>query len=331
MSEDQSLISPTLRARDRAESQNEVARARAETGGTALKAQQRSSQCAPISPISRWAALLLAGACLALCWTPRRALGEALAHVDTPPPSATRSHGLPWDGELRQAARARPSPSIRLLPKAEARGNFYGTAELVGLLERAARQVLRRWPGSPLTIGELSARRGGRIPGHHSHRNGRDADLAFFMRNEAGKPETVWRFVTFAGHGAAIHPRRLQFDDARNWSLVASLLRDPAARVQYIFVAQPIRTRLLMEARRRGESDEFLRIAAAVMVEPKNSEKHDNHFHVRIYCAEDDRPECLDSEPYWPWYEGLPPAGGYAQLPAIHWRTPSTPPPSAPQ
>jgi hypothetical protein len=44
---------------------------------------------------------------------------------------------------------------------------------------------------------------------------------------------------------------------------------------------------------------------------------------VRIYCPRDDRPECQDSAPYWPWYDGTPPDGKHAELPIIRWRMPT--------
>jgi hypothetical protein len=65
-----------------------------------------------------------------------------------------------------------------------------------------------------------------------------------------------------------------------------------------------IGTRLMMEGRRDGEPDQFLRAAAAVLVEPKVGHKHANHFHLRIFCARDDRPHCQDTPPYWPWFDG---------------------------
>lgn len=251
------------------------------------------------------------------------------AALDTKPPpttparTASTSHGLPWDGHLERPVRLHPSAVLRPLPHSERRGNFYGTSELVRLLERAAQSIATRWPGSALAVGDLSALRGGKLGGHHSHRNGRDVDVAFFMRDEQGQSSQFRRFVAFGLEGVAVRgPRALRFDDAKNWALVSTLLRDPGARVQYIFVAQTLRTRLLMEGRRRGEGDAFLRTAAAVLVEPREGERHDDHFHVRIYCPRDDRPECQDSEPYWPWYDGLPPQGAHAELPVIRWRTP---------
>jgi penicillin-insensitive murein endopeptidase len=270
--------------------------------------------------------------CLLLSWLCAAAvlLSQASAWgVDTPSTvnaGDSRSTGLPWKGRLIDGVRLRPSATVRHLPERLGSDNFYGTRELVSLLERVASAVARRWPGSQLSVGELSAQRGGWIEGHHSHRNGRDADVAFFMRDEQGGIERFWRFVTFERSGLAKEaPAHLRFDDARNWAVVAHTLRDPEARVQYMFVARPIRARLLMAGRRQGETHEFLRAAAAVLVEPKRGHSHQNHFHVRIFCARDDSPQCEDSEPYWPWYEGEPPGGRYAELPAIHWRAPATP------
>jgi penicillin-insensitive murein DD-endopeptidase len=233
------------------------------------------------------------------------------------------SNGLPWEGRLTHAVRLHPSPVLRTVTEYAAHGNFYGTSELVSLIERSARAIAIRWPGSQLSVGELSAARGGKLEGHHSHRSGRDADIAFFMNDDGGRASQFRRFVTFDGNGIAQHtPRRFYFDDSKNWALVSTLLRDQAAHVQYIFVANRIRTRLLMEGHRKGESDEFLRAAAAVMVEPEEGHKHGNHFHVRIYCPLDDRPECQDSAPYWPWYDGNPPDGHRDELPMIRWRVP---------
>lgn len=236
--------------------------------------------------------------------------------------TASASAGLPWDGRLTRAVKVHMGQFVRPVAEYVRHGRFYGTAELASLIQRTAQAVAARWPNSQLAVGELSGPRGGKVHGHHSHQSGRDADIAFYMRDEQGRAARFWHFVRFGGDGVALSKRRtLYFDDARNWALVASMLRDRDARVQYMFVAQPIRTRLLMEGRRQAESDEFLRAAAAVLVQPKERHKHDNHFHVRIYCPRDDRPQCKDSEPYWPWYDGQPPAGQHEPLPLIRWRT----------
>jgi penicillin-insensitive murein endopeptidase len=197
--------------------------------------------------------------------------------------------------------------SVALRPVAEyARGgNFYGTSELVTLIERTAQVIAARWPGSQLSVGELSGPHGGKLSGHRSHQSGRDVDIAFFMQDDEGRGSQMHNFVTFNRHGSALRtPSKLYFDDSKNWAAVAAMLRAPEARVQYVFVAKRIRARLLLEGRRQGESADFLRAAATVMVQPKRGHKHGNHFHVRIYCSPDDRPRCQDNAPYWPWYDG---------------------------
>lgn len=247
-------------------------------------------------------------------------------------PTASVSRGLPWQGRLGRGVLLQSSAVVRQVEEYASGGNFYGTSELVSLLERAASAVALRWPGSQLAVGELSSAGGGKLSGHHSHRNGRDADVAFYMKDRLGRASSFRRFVAFGSDGLSRRTSAaLYFDDEKNWALVSAMLRDPQARVQYMFVAKQISTRLLMEGRRRGESDEFLRAAAAVMIQPKTGNKHASHFHVRIYCARDDRPQCEDSAPYWPWYDGTPPDGQYAELPTIRWRTPSvaTPRPAA--
>jgi penicillin-insensitive murein endopeptidase len=232
------------------------------------------------------------------------ALDDARPEPNLRLPSTSVSSGLPWKGRLLRAVRLRMSAALAPVAEYARSGNFYGTSELVSMLERTANAIAARWPESQMSVGELSGPHGGKLGGHRSHRNGRDVDVAFFMQDAEGRSSRMDAFVTFNRHGSAPRARgKLFFDDEKNWAMVASMLRDPEARVQYMFVAKSIRARLLREGARHGENEEFLRTAATVMVQPKRGHKHANHFHVRIYCARDDRPQCRDAAPYWPWYE----------------------------
>ena len=58
-------------------------------------------------------------------------------------------------------------------------GRFHwGRQRLIRMVEAAAAHVARTLPrGPPLVVGDLSARAGGKIPRHSSHRTGRDVDL----------------------------------------------------------------------------------------------------------------------------------------------------------
>lgn len=224
----------------------------------------------------------------------------------------SKSVDLAWEGRLRRGMRLRESQYLRHVGEYKSAGNFYGTWELVQLLQRAARRVAFRVPGARLSVGELSNSKGGRIPGHRSHQSGRDVDISFYMKTADGRPYDGYAFAEFDARGRGMPPNQtLRFDDARNWELVSKLVTDGEARVQYIFVGRSLRERLLTYARRAGVSRRAIERAAAVMTQPARGHPHRNHFHVRIYCPPADRPRCRDQGPYWPWYPGTPPGNQY--------------------
>jgi penicillin-insensitive murein endopeptidase len=222
--------------------------------------------------------------------------------------TASQSIGLPFRGSLRRGVLLSPSEHIRYVGEYAAGGHFYGTDELVNVITRAADHVARRRPGARLSIGELSAQHGGALAGHRSHRNGRDVDISFYMLDAAGEPYDPYAFANFDRHGQGLAPNEsLRFDDIRNWELVSRLVTDPDARVQYIFVADTLRARLIATAHRRHASARAIHRAETVMMQPSHGHPHRNHFHVRIYCPPADRPACEDREPFHAWYPGTPP------------------------
>ncbi len=187
------------------------------------------------------------------------------------------------------------------------RTNRFGTRELVGLLERAADAMSRDAPGSVIAVGELSAEHGGLLPPHGSHQSGRDADVGYFALDVAGEPVSQAVLTAFDARGEARRGAEiLRFDDARNWALFVALVDDLAAEVQHILVASHLRARILAFGAQSGAPEEVQRRVALVTEPIRGSEAHDDHFHVRIYCAVGDRPACLDRPPLHPWYEGTP-------------------------
>jgi penicillin-insensitive murein DD-endopeptidase len=264
------------------------------------------------SPI-RWISLCVVALVCVITAAPLPTQGQhPTKELSLRPPlgSRSRSLGYPWEGRLVRGMQLRESRYVRYVPEYAAAGRFYGTWQLVQLLERAARRVALRLPGSRLSVGELSSKEGGDVVGHRSHESGRDADVGFFMTRADGRPYAGHSFAQFDAQGRGLSPHPdLRFDDARNWELVAKLVDDADARVQYIFVAHDIKQRLLREAARRNASAELVSRATAVLVEPSHGNPHRSHFHVRIYCSPADRSVCLDVGPYWAWYPGaLPPA-----------------------
>lgn len=198
------------------------------------------------------------------------------------------SIGAPNEGHLEGGVRLEERPYLKILP---GHGLRWGLPHLVGLLERSAARVSKRFPGSVLGVGDLSRRGGGDVSGHHSHESGRDVDVAFYAVNSAGKSVFSPQFVTFDDEGRG---GGLRFDDARNWALIEAMLSDPQARVSHIFVAAPLRDRLLAHARRINAPAGLRNRAAVAMMQPKHGLPHDNHFHVRIACPQGQRAACIE-------------------------------------
>lgn len=214
------------------------------------------------------------------------------------PAGASLSLGTAQNGRLRGGAELQDGPNLSVLPATRARGFHFGTAELVALVQRGAEAVASEHPGSVLRVGNLSSQGGGDIAPSVSHNSGRDADVAFFATDRSGAEVTTHSLVHFDELGIADSPGpqagRLEFDTARNWTLVRHWLSDPVVVVQWIFVSVPLRNRLLDYALRQGEPESLRQRAQRTLVQPRDSSPHADHFHLRIACPAGDRPACLD-------------------------------------
>ena len=81
-----------------------------------------------------------------------------------------------------------------------------------------------------------------------------------------------------------------------------TLLASDVPAVQYIFVADHLKKSMLSYAKKHGEAKEILRRARSILIEPRDALPHDDHFHVRIYCSEEDSKHgCKDNGPKWAW------------------------------
>jgi penicillin-insensitive murein endopeptidase len=195
-----------------------------------------------------------------------------------------RSIGSPTDGHLVGGTHLDDAPYVRIVPAYAGSDVRWGLEPLVAMLDRAARQVRRLFPDSITSFGHLSRLGGGDLDRHHSHESGRDADIGFFIRTATGHPLLPSRFVQFTGEGTAVGWPGAYFDDAKNWALVSALVTDPEAHVTHLFVAAPLRARLLAYAERMGTPSSIRLRAAEVLQQPRGALPHDDHFHVRIGC-----------------------------------------------
>jgi penicillin-insensitive murein DD-endopeptidase len=195
-----------------------------------------------------------------------------------------RSIGSPTDGHLVGGSHLDDASYLRVVPAYANSDVRWGLEPLVGMLDRAARQVRRQFPDTVTSFGHLSRLGGGDLDRHHSHESGRDADIGFFIRSATGRPLLPSHFVQFTSEGTAPSWPGAYFDDAKNWTFVSALVTDPEAHVTHIFVAAPLRARLLAYAERMGAPASIRMRAAEVLQQPHGALPHDDHFHVRIGC-----------------------------------------------
>lgn len=220
-------------------------------------------------------------------------------------------------GALRRGARLPPAGEGYVIPALwRERGASFATDELVAAVEHAARRVAREYPGALLGVGDMSVRGGGDSVLHRSHENGRDLDLIYYAVDERGRPvapaDAMPRYPSWDGRARAPWPQEhgvkfgpfspRWFDVPRNWALVRALLEEPKIEIQYLFINRRLRERLLTYAEGQAEDPNLLERARAILHQPGDSAAHDDHLHVRIFCAEDDRPfGCVDRGPIRWW------------------------------
>jgi penicillin-insensitive murein DD-endopeptidase len=200
------------------------------------------------------------------------------------------SVGQPNHGWQLRAKQLEPSQSLWI--QAKSVPYSYGHPALVLMLYRTAKQMARQLPGSVLLVGDLSREHGGPLAGHRSHQSGLDADVGFFVTDDKGKPQNSQQLRTFDAQGRARDGSGLRFDDYRNWLLVQLWLKDSRADLEYVFVASHLRRRLLDFARARPAFQKYAEAAAQFLRQPSNGLPHDDHFHVRIACPEQQRGLC---------------------------------------
>jgi len=220
-------------------------------------------------------------------------------------------------GALRRGARLPPTGEGYVIPDLwQKRGANFATDELVDAVQHIARRVHREYPGSILGVGDMSLKGGGDSVLHRSHENGRDLDLIYYAVDARGRPvapvDSMPRYPYWDGrarppgpqeHGVVFGPFSTRFFDVRrNWALVRALLEAPEIEIQYLFINARLRDRLLAHAAEQGEDPSLLERAEAILHQPGDSAPHDDHLHVRIFCAEDDRPfGCSDRGPVRWW------------------------------
>jgi penicillin-insensitive murein endopeptidase len=225
-------------------------------------------------------------------------------------PDASTSLGTPAEGALGQSvALPLEGPGFQFNP-AKDRAHRFGTVEMVQGIVRAAARVHRRYPsGAELVVGELSRRGGGDIPGHASHRSGRDVDLLFYLRDARDQPFLA-KAIPIEPDGTGVDYQDLSdptddipvhIDVARTWTLFESLLTDSHNTIGRIFLVEHVRAMLLEHAESIGAPALALARFSDLTCQP--GFPHDDHAHLRWFCSVDDiAAGCEDTRPIYPWH-----------------------------
>lgn len=206
------------------------------------------------------------------------------------------SFGPPNDGALIEPETLPPTGEGYLIPPTwQKRGLRYGTHELVGMVVHIGRRMQAYRLGRPLGVADLSRASGGPSAWHRSHQTGRDVDFIFYARDAAGRPVApagVEAMRRFGADGASIPDRPgdpvIYFDEKANWLVVRELIQNPIADVQWIFISEDLKQRLIDHAVAAGESPAVIAAAAVLLHQPTRALAHDDHMHIRVYCSPDD-------------------------------------------
>lgn len=227
-------------------------------------------------------------------------LSAACAELGTLPDGTSVSVGKPSNGYLADAKRLPDSgEGFKTQEVWRTRGNRYGTDELLDLLTGVGRRMARQVRDVKLVVADLSSLRGGAAKAwHRSHQSGRDVDLVYYMRGPDGKPWEADAMRVFGPDAKAKDGSGISIDIPRTWMLVKAIVTAPEARVQWVFMFEPIAAKLVEHATQIGEPEALIARARKTLKQPGDSARHDDHLHVRVYCSDRDKLfGCIDIGP----------------------------------
>lgn len=159
----------------------------------------------------------------------------------------------------------------------------WGTSHAVYHLDKALTAYGKAYPDGPVVIvSDMSRRKGGRLPPHHTHRSGRDVDLSYVP-----KPDQ--------DNGGFLMMNSWAFDRERNWAFLEALLA--TGQVELLLMDRSLQKLLVKHLEDKLSESELRRIfqyprpssAEAGII--RHWEGHRDHMHVRLKCAPD-QPRC---------------------------------------
>lgn len=165
-------------------------------------------------------------------------------------------------------------------------GHAWGTQVLAETLVAATQEMRWRFPqADPLVVGDLSRPGGGVLSGHRSHRGGRDADIGIYLLHGRQHP----------GGFRSLKPDEIDLEI--NLFFIRTLL--DTGDVERVLLDQSLIRALRRYAIDSGAMSEELARATFLLPEDglvgslfalngvvHHVPGHDNHFHIRVRCAD---------------------------------------------
>lgn len=210
---------------------------------------------------------------------PRRAVSKVQIWRHDPATPAS-SRGRPSGGRLVNGA---PMPN-GLWWRVREPAMSWGTPYMIRHLAAGFEAVAARFNGAPVVvIGDLSARRGGRLRPHRSHQSGRDVDFAYY-RLDGNSAE---RFVVTRPH---------ELDVERQWYLLRFWIKSGV--VDRMFIDPRLSRAMAEHAAASGDNPAFLDMVFGEDRAGRSgligySPGHNDHAHVRFRCTKSDT-SCRD-------------------------------------
>lgn len=198
----------------------------------------------------------------------------SVADLVVPVPNGGVSFGWPNGGRLLNGVMIPENPALYTVRNVL---HSYGSTHAIQTLQRALAdfRLKTKFDGEVL-LWDMSTKRGGRFGPHHSHRTGRDIDIAIPVK-----------------HGFA--PDNPAADDAIDWAATWGLVKSFIAtgEVKYIFLARGRQADLYKAAAASGatatELDDWIQYPRTTKYGiVRHSSGHQNHLHVRFLCGTDE-------------------------------------------
>ncbi|MBL6975990.1 MAG: penicillin-insensitive murein endopeptidase [Deltaproteobacteria bacterium] len=197
-----------------------------------------------------------------------------------------------------KASRGKLRMGVSIDPDGDSKGNgwkmsphrnaVWATPETIKYVKKCAAQYRGYFPkrkASPLAIGDLSRRHGGKFSPHLSHQSGRDVDIGFLLKKNSSN----------SGRFKRATPRKL--DTYKQWVLTKCFLDNP--QTQFIFMEHSL-VRSMKEYIKRIYRKRTQKMRKYLRYFPGGSKHvirgdrdHRSHMHVRFKCPKGDR-KCVN-------------------------------------